>query len=275
MASTVPIDPVLSNLSVANWQSAEGFIADKVFPIVPVETQSGQYFVLDDSNLNRDTAERRADATESAGDSFILSDDAYNATVFALHKDVGDQLQSNYKNVPGTPFESAAKFLVNRRPVCSREASPNPDRVTPGIECPDAAPRRAAMRRNAPGRSPNWRVSDEFPTDFDVTVPLIDTQSAIATAITDAMPSGLSWSDGYVTFHAARDDSTSSSAGDHHDCTLSPRRNRTWSFTLANTGGSPAGGTYDHVMRRSSHVEQPPVPVLRGTEGRPTDVSGG
>ena len=112
MASTVPIDPVLSNLSVALWQDAKGFIADKVFPTVPVETQSGQYYVLDDANLNRDTAERRADASESAGDSFILSDGAYNATVFALHKDVGDQLQANYINVPGTPFNSASKFLV-------------------------------------------------------------------------------------------------------------------------------------------------------------------
>jgi hypothetical protein len=114
MASTVPIDPVLSNLSVATWQDSKGFIADKVFPTVPVEVQSGQYYVLDDENLNRDTAERRADATESAGDSFVLSDDAYNATVFALHKDVGDQLQSNYRDVPGTPFQSATKFLVNK-----------------------------------------------------------------------------------------------------------------------------------------------------------------
>lgn len=114
MASTVPIDPVLSNLSVALFQDAAGYIADKVFATVPVDTQSGQYYVLDDANLNRDTAERRADAAESAGDSFVLSDDAYNATVFALHKDVGDQLQRNYVNVPGTPFQSATKFLVNK-----------------------------------------------------------------------------------------------------------------------------------------------------------------
>lgn len=114
MTSTVPIDPVLSNLSVATWQDAKGFIADKIFPTVPVDTQSGQYYVLDDANLNRDTAERRADASESAGDSFALSNDFYNAVVFALHKDVGDQLQSNYINVPGTPFQSATKFLVNK-----------------------------------------------------------------------------------------------------------------------------------------------------------------
>jgi hypothetical protein len=114
MASTVPIDPVLSNLSVATWQDAKGFIADKVFPTVPVEVQSGKYYVLDDANINRDTAERRADATESAGDSFILSNDGYSADVYALHKDVGDQLQKNYVLVPGTPFQSAAKFLVNK-----------------------------------------------------------------------------------------------------------------------------------------------------------------
>lgn len=114
MASTVPIDPVLSNLSVATWQDVKGFIADSVFPTVPVEVQSGKYYVLDDANLNRDSAERRSDAAESAGDSFNLSNDSYNAAVYALHKDVGDQLQSNYKYVPGTPFQSATRFLVNK-----------------------------------------------------------------------------------------------------------------------------------------------------------------
>lgn len=114
MSSKVPIDPVLSNVSVAAFQDARGFIADKVFPIVPVDTQSGVYYKFDETELNRDTAERRADATESAGDGYELGDDRFNCAVYSLHRDVGDQMQANYRDVPGTPFNSAARWLTNK-----------------------------------------------------------------------------------------------------------------------------------------------------------------
>lgn len=112
--SNVPIDVPLTSISVAAFQTAKGFIADQVFPIVPVETQTGLYYVFNEADLNRDTAQRRADASESAGDSFELSEDAFRCEVYALHKDVGDQLQANYRDVPGTPFNSAARFIVNK-----------------------------------------------------------------------------------------------------------------------------------------------------------------
>lgn len=112
--SNVPIDVPLTSISVANFATAKGFVADKVFPVVPVEVQTGLYYKLKDDDLNRDTAQRRADAAESAGDSFELANDNYRCEVFALHRDVGDQLQANYRDVPGTPFNSAAKFIVNK-----------------------------------------------------------------------------------------------------------------------------------------------------------------
>lgn len=112
--SKAPIDPVLSNVSVAAFQDASGFIADKVFPVVPVEVQSGKYLKFDEEELNRDTAERRADATESAGDTYELGNDNYFADVWALHKDVGDQLAANYRDVPGTPYNSAARWVAGK-----------------------------------------------------------------------------------------------------------------------------------------------------------------
>lgn len=112
--SNVPIDVPLTTISVANFQDAEGFIADQVFPVVPVEKQSGLYYTWDETEMNRDTAQRRADATESAGDTFDIADDSYRCDVFALHKDVGDQLQSNYKETPIQPFSSAAAFITNK-----------------------------------------------------------------------------------------------------------------------------------------------------------------
>lgn len=112
--SQVPIDVPLTNISVAAFQNAEGFIADKVFPVVPVDLQSGVYYKFDEDELNRDTAQVRADASESAGDSYEIGKDRYQADVWALHRDVGDQLQANYKDVPGTPLNSAARFIVGK-----------------------------------------------------------------------------------------------------------------------------------------------------------------
>lgn len=114
MASNVPIDVALTNISVAAFQDAKGFIASRVFPVVPVEQQSGLYYKWDEEDLNRDTAQRRADATESAGDGYEIGQDKFYCDPFALHKDVGDQMQSNFKNAPGTPFAGAARFIVNK-----------------------------------------------------------------------------------------------------------------------------------------------------------------
>lgn len=130
--SNVPIDLPLTTLSVAAYTLASGFIADQVFPTVPVDLQTGLYYVIPPDDLNRDSAQVRADASESAGDSFELAKDAYRCDVYALHKDVGDQLQANYKNVPGTPFNSAAKFVAHKMRLRS-ELSFAADFLTAGV----------------------------------------------------------------------------------------------------------------------------------------------
>ena len=42
--SQVHVDAILTNSSVAYIQAADNFIANKVFPIVPVDKQSDLYF---------------------------------------------------------------------------------------------------------------------------------------------------------------------------------------------------------------------------------------
>lgn len=112
--SNVPIDVPLTNISVAAYQDAKGFISDKVFPVVPVDEQTGLYYKFKEDDLNRDTAQRRADATESAGDAYEIADDSYRCEVWALHRDIGDQLRSNHKRVPGDPMASAARFIAHK-----------------------------------------------------------------------------------------------------------------------------------------------------------------
>jgi len=94
-ANTVHVDQLLSNVSVAFQQDASNFVASRAFPIVPVSKQSDKYVVIPRGDFNRDEMQKRADAAQSAGATFQLSDDNYFADVWALHFDLGKQTASN------------------------------------------------------------------------------------------------------------------------------------------------------------------------------------
>lgn len=111
--SSVHVDAVLTNISVAYMQKAENFIADKVFPVVPVDKQSDKYFTYDKNDWLRDEAQVRADGTESVGSGYGLSTGTYYADVWAIHKDVGDQTRAN-ADAPINVDREAAEFVTNR-----------------------------------------------------------------------------------------------------------------------------------------------------------------
>lgn len=71
-AQNIHIDRALTNLSVAYMQSADVFIAGKVFPIVPVQKQSDLFFIYEKEDFFRDEATERAAGTESAGGDYEI-----------------------------------------------------------------------------------------------------------------------------------------------------------------------------------------------------------
>lgn len=94
--SDVHVNRPLTNISVAYIQRAQDFIADKVFPIVPVMKQSDRYFVYDKAYWFAAGAQKRAPATESAGGGFSIDNTpTYFCDVWAWHKDVDDQTRAN------------------------------------------------------------------------------------------------------------------------------------------------------------------------------------
>ena len=107
------VDAILTNISVAYMQRQENFIASKVFPIISVDKKSDKYFVYRKNDWVRDEAQRRADATESAGSGYNLDTDSYSADVWAFHKDVGDQTLAN-ADAPLNPLREAAEFVTHR-----------------------------------------------------------------------------------------------------------------------------------------------------------------
>lgn len=107
----VHIDAILTNASVAYIQSADNFIANKVFPIVPVDKQSNLYFKYTKEDWFRDDARLRADGSEAATSGYGLTTDNYYADVYAVKKAVGDQTMANFDN-PLDPMRDAAKFTA-------------------------------------------------------------------------------------------------------------------------------------------------------------------
>lgn len=111
--SQVHIDAILTNLSVAYMQEQDSFVASKVFPTINVQKQSDKYFTYSQADFYRDQAQYRADGTESAGSGYGLSTDTYSSQVWALHKDIGDQVRAN-SDVPLDPDMDASRFLAHQ-----------------------------------------------------------------------------------------------------------------------------------------------------------------
>lgn len=94
--AAVHVQAALTQIATAYIQSQRNYVADRVFPIVPVEFQSDKYFAFSKDDFYRDEAQQRADATESAGGGFNLnSNNSYSADVWAFHKDLGGQTRRN------------------------------------------------------------------------------------------------------------------------------------------------------------------------------------
>ena len=111
--NNVHIDAILTNISVAYQQAQSNFIAQQVFPIVPVDKKSNRYFTYTKNDWFRDEAQRRAPGTESAGSGYNLSTDSYSCDVFGFHKDIDDQTRANSDN-PLNPDREATDFVTSR-----------------------------------------------------------------------------------------------------------------------------------------------------------------
>jgi len=94
--SDVHVNRPLTNISIAMIQDDNNFVAQKVFPNIPVSKQSDAYFTYDNAYWNKDEMQLRAPATESHGNGWkIDANSTYFARVWAFHKDIDDQIRAN------------------------------------------------------------------------------------------------------------------------------------------------------------------------------------
>ncbi len=121
-ARDVHVNTPLTNISIAFLQSADTFVASRVFPSVPVTKQSDRFYTYERGDFNRDEMELRAPGTESAGGGYRIDNTpTYFADVFAFHKDIPDQIRANADSVlqldrEATEF-NAHKALIKKEGI--------------------------------------------------------------------------------------------------------------------------------------------------------------
>ncbi len=115
----VHVQAALTQIATAYIQDQRAYVADQVFPTVPVEFQADKYFVFSKDDFFRDEAVRRADATESAGGGLNLSTGTYAAEVWAYHKDLGGQTRRN--SDPAVNMDIATTKFVMQKLLIRRD----------------------------------------------------------------------------------------------------------------------------------------------------------
>ena len=112
--SDVHVNALLSNLSLMYAQEESAFVASRVFPIVPVQKASDRYVVYSRADFNRNQMRKRAPSTESAGGGYNLDNTpTYSVDVWALHKDIDDQIRANADAVLSLDLE-ATRWLTTQ-----------------------------------------------------------------------------------------------------------------------------------------------------------------
>lgn len=134
----VHVNRPLTNISLAFMQDQTKFVADRVFPNVPVAKQSDLYFTYDRGEFNRDEMQKRAPGAESAGGVYTLGEDNYFAHVWAFHKDVDDQVRGN-ADAPLNPDMEATEFVTTKA-LLKREKEWVASYFAPSIWTTDTTP---------------------------------------------------------------------------------------------------------------------------------------
>jgi hypothetical protein len=118
----VHVNTPLTQISVAYMQDSRNFIADRVFPNVPVAKQSDVYWTYDRGFFNRNEMAKRAPGTETKGIGYKVDATAtYRCDVWGIHHDIADQVRANADSaiVP----DRDATNLVSHQALIRKEVS--------------------------------------------------------------------------------------------------------------------------------------------------------
>lgn len=109
----VHVDALLTDISVAFIQSSTKYIADRVFPRVPVQKQSDLYATYSRADFLRDEMHVRQAGSRANRIGYRTGTDSYLAKEWAAEHPIDDQVRAN-ASAPYMPEEDAVKFLTQK-----------------------------------------------------------------------------------------------------------------------------------------------------------------
>jgi hypothetical protein len=130
-AGDVHVNAVLTGVAIAFSQNPEGFVADRVFPNIPVAKQSDLYRVYPRDFFFRAEMEKVAPATRSKAIGYELSTSSYFAHVWGLNHPIPDQIRANAD--ADVNLELNATKLLTAQGMLRREISWAATYFGPGI----------------------------------------------------------------------------------------------------------------------------------------------
>lgn len=116
----VHIDAALTNFSVAYTQDPNVFVADKVFPILPVAKKTDKYWIFDKASFLKANGEKTPYGTEAPRGGWKVSTDSYSCDVYRWATDVTPDVRANADpsvNVDQSSAEYVMQCLLLKREV--------------------------------------------------------------------------------------------------------------------------------------------------------------
>jgi hypothetical protein len=115
----VHVQVPLTQIMIAYAQQSKDFIADKVFPVVPVDHQSDFFYKFGRRSYLQTNAALRAPGTETPGVDWTFTKTPFFAPVWGLHTDIEDQLRSNAD--ANFQFDTAGTELITQQMLLRRD----------------------------------------------------------------------------------------------------------------------------------------------------------
>lgn len=118
--SQVHIDQPLTNLTIAYLQDESGFIANQVFPQVPVANKTDKYYIYDRENFLRNDVKSLAPGVETENTGMSISTDTYSVDVRGLGTTLDFQTLANEDTM--LDIRSAQAKMLAHKLLIDRES---------------------------------------------------------------------------------------------------------------------------------------------------------
>lgn len=113
IGSVQAVDPVLTNMLVGYKQADDRFVASRVFPEVPVDKDSGTYYIFTKKYWFLDEMQERAPGGQYARAGYAVSNSTYSTLQWALAHAIPDEVRAN-SQVPMSLEQAGLQWLAQQ-----------------------------------------------------------------------------------------------------------------------------------------------------------------